>query len=450
MTRPSLLKRRFYRNFSAYFSIKQRWQRRFTPAGRFVQIALLVSAVIGLNTRQAVAYQIFGLLLALQAVALIFTGVISLRRYRVALTVRRTLPRYATVGVRFDYPLRIAQQGGQPRDGLSLFEIGHDPRPDLAQFCHAQEPGAARRNRFDRAVGYYRWAWLVRMNAVAVIDEISVPPLAADAAMTLTGHCTPHARGVLALDGIALARRDPFGLCRAYRIIDLPGNVLVLPRTYRLPPLGLPGQLHAQSEHQLSAAQSADGEEISGLRNYRPGDPMRDIHWKSFARTGQPMVKEYQAEYFERHALLLDTSGAVAGAAFEDAVALAASLVGDVQQVDVLLDLLFIGGDCHCFTMGPGQLQAEALLRVLAEVRPCPDDALRALHANVASRSAALSSCICILLAWNRERQSMIDALRQRGLPLLIWLVVEQRPADCPAWVRVLHPGRIEEGLGQP
>lgn len=252
----------------------------------------------------------------------------------------------------------------------------------------------------------------------------------------------------MALSGVAVARLEPLGLCRSYFIQELPGSVLVLPQTYVLPEIGLPGQRHYQPEHRVSAAGSGDGEEISGLREYRPGDALRDIHWKSFARTGKPVVKEYQPEFFERHALLLDTC-APPGAAFEEAVSLAASYVGNVRTGECLLDLLFIGAQCLCFTSGPGELQAEALIRVLAGVQACPDESLLALQAAVVSRRPELSGCICILRAWDGQRQQMIQAFRQLGLPLHVLLVAGQAPADCPPWLAVLAPGHIEEGLSR-
>jgi uncharacterized protein (DUF58 family) len=88
------------------------------------------------------------------------------------------------------------------------------------------------------------------------------------------------------------------------------------------------------------AASVGDSEEFLALRDYRPGDPLQRVHWKSFARTGKPVVKDYQDEFFERHALVLDT-GSLAGedAAFEDAVALAASFVYTIDTQECLLDL---------------------------------------------------------------------------------------------------------------
>ena len=70
------------------------------------------------------------------------------------------------------------------------------------------------------------------------------------------------------------------------------------------------------------AASVGDSEEFIGLRDYRPGDPLQKVHWKSFARTGKPIVREFQDEFFERHALILDTSSSRGeDAVFEEAIA---------------------------------------------------------------------------------------------------------------------------------
>ena len=55
------------------------------------------------------------------------------------------------------------------------------------------------------------------------------------------------------------------------------------------------------------ASSVGESEEFVSLRDYRRGDPMRHIHWKSWAKTGKPIVKEFQDEFFVRHALILDT-----------------------------------------------------------------------------------------------------------------------------------------------
>ncbi len=446
MKPPSPLSRLFYYNFRRYYRYRLWYFQRFTTPGRFIQGALVMCAVVGVNTQQALAYQSFGVLLALLLVAVTHTRWFARPRPS-ALTVLRLLPRYATLGQEVRYRLLLENTSNATLQGLSFIESHSDPRPDFLQFAHAKEPGSERMNRFDRTVGFYRWAWLVRRNQVARIQEILLPLLPPGKPVEVSQTFVPRFRGELRLSGMTLAQRDPLGLCRATREIQLPGSTLVLPRTYPIPTLDLPGQLHHQPEHRVSAATHRDGEEIAGLRDYRPGDSLRDIHWKSFARTGTPMVKEYQAECFERHALLLDTFGAGEGEAFEEAVSLAASFVGNMHGGECLLDLLFIGTQCHCFTMGPGHLQAEALMRVLALVNPSCGADMGALKSTILSRRSELSSCICILLAWDPQRRQMLLEMQQTGLPLLVLLVCEEPPADCPAWLHPLIPGKIQEGL---
>ena len=76
---------------------------------------------------------------------------------------------------------------------------------------------------------------------------------------------------------------------------------------------------------QLRRAAAADGTALSARRDparvgsrrlarvrRHPGVPargiaLRKIHWRSWARRGEPVVKEYQEEYFSRIALVLDT-----------------------------------------------------------------------------------------------------------------------------------------------
>jgi len=45
---------------------------------------------------------------------------------------------------------------------------------------------------------------------------------------------------------------------------------------------------------------NGDATDLLGVRPYRPGDPVRDLHARSWARHGSPMVREYQESYFTR------------------------------------------------------------------------------------------------------------------------------------------------------
>jgi uncharacterized protein (DUF58 family) len=64
----------------------------------------------------------------------------------------------------------------------------------------------------------------------------------------------------------------------------------------------------ATSERALhSAPRRGTGPEFLGVREYRPGDSMRHVHWPSTARTGTVMVREFEEERTRRIAIVVDT-----------------------------------------------------------------------------------------------------------------------------------------------
>jgi uncharacterized protein (DUF58 family) len=65
--------------------------------------------------------------------------------------------------------------------------------------------------------------------------------------------------------------------------------------------------------------------EFHGLRAWRPGDSPRLIHWRTTARCGELMVREYEDEPSDNLLLVLDPT-ARSPAAFEEAVSLAATI----------------------------------------------------------------------------------------------------------------------------
>ena len=231
-----MLRRFAYRSFRAFAGWQQRVMRRLTPAGQLVLGGLAAAVIVGPNTRLTVAYQAVAFLGALLVVAL--AG--ALRRPP-ALVVRRRLPRFATVGEPLTYPARVANPGPRATPGLSLLEDLGDPRPSFAEFATTPEPDEARRNRFDRAVGYPRWAWLLGLNRRASVEEAAVPPLPAGGEADVRLTLTPRHRGRVTFVGTSVARREPLGLARALRPLPGPDTLLVLPKRYPLPPIALPG-----------------------------------------------------------------------------------------------------------------------------------------------------------------------------------------------------------------
>jgi len=438
------MRRLIYLLLRAVSAVDQRLKERLTAAGWLVLGVGAAAAAAGLDTNLTVTYRAFAFLAAL----LLLAWMASLL-FRVRVEASRDMPRYATAGAAFTYRVTLANRGPRALVGAQLAERFADARPRFEDWKRAREPGEERRNWFDRNVGYFRWRWLIDRRVPRDAAGVELAPLAPGEQRTLQLGLTPRRRGRIEMAGLTLGQPDPLGLVRGLARVPLPARLIALPKRYRLPELALPGRRKFQPGGVSLAASVGDSEEFLALRDYRPGDPLQRVHWKSFARTGKPVVKEYQDEFFERHALVLDTGSARGeDAAFEEAVALAASFVYTIDTHDCLLDLLFMGGEVRAYTAGRGQLHAEQMLEALAGVGPSEPIEFGALAQAVLMRRDTLSSIIAVLLSWDEARARFVAALRAEGFEVRV-LLVSQDADELPPGVLCLVPGRIEEGLAR-
>ena len=153
------MRRLWYRWFRSVSSLQHRLGRRLTPAGRLALAVLGAAAVVGLDTNRTLGSQVLalvGALLALAAAASV--------GFRVRLRARRVLPRFATAGQPVVYRVVLESESDARQDGLVLLDDLADPRPSFEEFARAREPGEERRNWFDRAVGYPRWMWFLKID----------------------------------------------------------------------------------------------------------------------------------------------------------------------------------------------------------------------------------------------------------------------------------------------
>lgn len=125
-------------------------------------------------------------------------------------------------------------------------------------------------------------------------------------------------RGVHPLTAVTLSTSFPFGLFRKERDVELPAEVVVWPRTDRRVRAPRPAGERSQPTGALSAGASGARGEYRSLRPYRPGDDPRDVHWRSTARSGEPVVREYAREQARTLRLVLDLRGSEPAAGEED------------------------------------------------------------------------------------------------------------------------------------
>ena len=379
------------------------------------------AGVFGIDTRQTLAFQIAALCFALLLVAAI--AAVPLRA-RVA--ARRQLPRYTTAGVPLRYAVHIKNLGKHTELDLQLLDQLSPALPSFSEFARTAETQVTR-NWFDRTVGYPRWIEAVRYKRGARVDKTAIPPIPAGEEIEVKVDIRPLRRGYLAFTESIVLRTDPLGLINKFFRLRNPQRLLVLPKRYNAPEIRFNGRRKFQPGGEGLASSVGDSQEFASLRDYRPGDPLRHIHWRSWAKTGKPVVKEYQDEFFDRQALVLDTICDLRHSPrFEEAVSVAASFACADWGPDTLLDLLFIGPGAARFTAGRGLADTSNMLEVLACVQPAPTQDFSALADLVLAHAGQIGTVVCIFLEWDQPRQDLIEQLRALQLRVLVMVVIDR------------------------
>lgn len=415
-----------------------RWaRRRFTTIGFCLLIGLAVSLGTA-NPEQTMGFGVF-LLLATALVAALAVAPF----FRVRCVSERQAPRLVTSGEPFVLRVRITNRGTAAAAGL---EYGEDLR-------EARLTGQDMANRLRRNLR----AGAGPATRAARCPPIAVPAIAAGRTVEIDVTLTAWRRGPLQLRGGIFMRTDPLGIFRAFARCPGPQTVLVLPQRYPLPELALPGRSREQQAGTALATGIGESEEFVALRDYRRGDALKHMHWRSVARTGKLVVKEYQDEHLMRHGLVLDTCcGAADDARFEEAVAIAASFACTVPDQETLLELLLVGSTVVQMTAGRGVGATQPMLEALATVQPSRTARFEPVEAAVARHRGALSSCVLVLLAWDAPRRALVQHLRRFRLPVTVLLILPRgqeappeqgAPEEQPDRLILLESGKIPAGL---
>ena len=410
--------RLIYRIYHRNSALAHFLTHRVRPAG-ILLVLLIPSAWILMPTHAlGPIFQVRGLIFILLGVSLLWAFT---RRARVKAT--RELPRLATAGEPMHYRIKVRNTGRKTLSGSNLLDMPPDNRPSFQLFSRSREPGEETRNAFDRTFGYYRWEWLQKtLTLFTNKPSPPLPRLRTGEETNLTLSLVPKKRGVIILKDLRLCLPDPFGIFQRCRIAESDRDkLIVLPHRYRLPLLDLPGSARFQLGGEAASSTIGQSGDFTSVREYRPGDPLRHIHWKSWARTGKPIVKEYEDVFFPRYGLVLDTFAPAEDAnMFEEAVSVAASFAASIDTRETLLDLMFIRDEAFVFSAGRGEERIDKMLEILAGVNCEPTADFDALQQLVLKYRDDLTACICIFTGWCEQRRDTITRLQRAGMELTI------------------------------
>ncbi|RKT18393.1 uncharacterized protein (DUF58 family) [Streptomyces sp. 1114.5] len=278
--------------------------RGLTTRGRSFLAAGLTAVACAYLLGQDALLRVGVLLAALPLVAVV---VVANTRYRVA-SGRRLSPRRAVAGQEARVHLRLDNVSRVPT-GLLLLE-------DKVPYVLGPRP----RFVLDRVEprGYREVSYRVRSDL----------------------------RGRYPLGPLQLRLSDPFGMCEVTRSFTASDVLTVVPQIQALPHVRLSGEWLGQGENRSRALALAGDDDVI-LREYRPGDDLRRVHWRSTAKYGELMVRREEQPQRARATVLLDTReighrGSGPASSFEWAVSCTASVAAHLlergYQVQLLTD----------------------------------------------------------------------------------------------------------------
>ncbi len=300
--------------------------RAFLAAG---VTALLCAILLGQDNLVRV-----GVLVAL--LPLIAAALIGRSRYRLAL-VRTVSPQMVTAGQSATVTLRLTNEGRTPQGVLLLEEqvpyvLGTRPRFVLEGVGQG----------WKRQVSYQ-----VRSDV----------------------------RGRFEIGPMSVRVSDPFGMVELGRAFHTTAPLTVTPRTVPLPSIPLGGSWTGAGDNRPRAFASGSAEDVT-VREYRRGDDLRRVHWRSSARMGDLMVRREEQPWQSRATLFLDNRdrahrGQGIASSFETAVSAAASIALHLSHRGYAVRLVSAVGDeaGHEWHSRDAELNQGALMEALAVVQ---------------------------------------------------------------------------------
>lgn len=280
-----------------------------TTRGRAFLAAGLTAGVSAVAVGQTDLLRVAGLLLALPLLA---AAVVARRRQRISLE-RHLLPDRIAVGGESAVAL-VVSNTSRRRTGTLLLE-------DQVPFVLGVRPrflleGMAGNERHELAYAVH-----------------------------------PELRGRYELGPLRVRVDDPFGMVRLTRTFHSTAQLTVTPPVTPLPAIALPGGSSGTGDRRTRSFAVGSAEDHT-VRDYRRGDDLRRVHWRSSARLGELMVRREEQPWEARATILLDDRagahrGAGAGSSFEAGVRVAASVGCHLADAGYAVGLVTATGSRH-------------------------------------------------------------------------------------------------------
>ncbi|WP_084336848.1 DUF58 domain-containing protein [Actinomadura oligospora] len=257
-------------------------------------------------------------------------------------------------------------------------------------------------------------------------------------------------RGRFRVGPLTVRLADPFGMVELVRSFSLTDTLTVTPAIVPLPSGRLAGAWAGGGES-LARTVSTAGEDDVAPREYRHGDDLRRVHWRSTARRGELMVRREEQHWQSRGTLFMDTRGLAhrgegPGATFEQAVSATASVGVHLGRMGMALRLVTDGGERLAPTADYAGEFEGLLLDTLAVARPGDGTSLDAgLAALIGGSGRDGDGLVVAVFGRLTADEARAVASVRRGTAACVAVLVDPEAAAASADPRVPSPRRSAE-----
>lgn len=265
-------------------------------------------------------------------------------------------------------------------------------------------------------------------------------------------------RGDYVLPEARIHSTFPFNLMRFGKARTAEREIRVLPKFTPLEKLELPFSHKTLGGEFTLDARVGNSPEFMGNRDYIPGEPIRKLDFKAWARVGRPVVREYQDERSSDVAIILDTyqprpwrTSKRDRRQLEAAVSLTAAIAHQIVENDSVIEAFMAGADFYLFHPSAMTTHFESVLDVLADVEFVRHNPLPKITPILSESLESIAVAVCVFIDWDESREAFVREILSAGCAAKVFIVREQELSfpltDETENFQVLDPRDIQSGL---
>ncbi len=237
-------------------------------------------------------------------------------------------------------------------------------------------------------------------------------------------------RGTYSFGPVRLESGDPIGYGRRIARLTDVDRLLVYPKVFALEPPNMASRM-LLGEQRSSSIHLGDPSRVAGVRDYRPGDPLRHVDWRASARSPSLLVRVYEPTTSPRVAIFVDLHAPPARGTVpfldltEFTVALGASVVTDLSARGIGVGLYSTGtmdGNplAHAPSTSPSALAD--MMEMLARVSPYATRSIADVLASECGRFRSGISVVVIAPHFPERTLAAMADLRRRLPVTSVWV----------------------------